>query len=628
MGMTPDEIQAAIEKALKRSTEKPTRRPIRAAIQGASMGFSDEAEALGLSALRGTSYDDEIARSRGKLEQYRKDYPIEALGAELGGGVLTGVLTGGVGGGATLGRMAAQGLVQGAITGAGTADGNLSDRATGAAIGGVGGAILAPVAGVALSGLGAGVSAMAKSMFGQRGATAVQNELQRLVKEGGTTVDEVIDAIANGTLMVENQTLKKSIRAFYTGGGNAGETVRQTLTNRPAQTRDAAMAEMRKYLSGGTGTARAQQAAKVDAERGARKAAYAPYENMPAPPEVVDELSRVLQAAPQAANSIEAAMRARMAPPLVTQAENGAITFSRTPTVSEAELIRRAVKGNVDSLYRDPMTAVVAGELKGVEAGLRNTLDRNIPSLGAVRADVASQEAAAEAFDAGVKSLSGDANQVILDIEKIVSNPELLASYKRGFLATIERRALTSQRDSMIAKLADVEGKNTTENLILRSLFGPDEINGLMRKLKTASDSSSASNYVLKGSATQETQAAESRIGSSIGMSDVADAVTGSPSAIMSVVSKMVSSAASGLTDDQRAKVAQLLVSEYPDVVRAAMTDRSGADRLFEIIQKTAAIMNRGAQGGVATGTGLLGGTIASPNQGLTLNFNTPNDAQ
>lgn len=630
--MTPEELQAAIEAGLNQAAKSPTRRPIRAALQGASMGFSDEAEALARSVMGGSPYETELAQSRGKLEQYRKDYPLESLAAELGGGVATGIATGGIGMGgstATLGRMAAQGLAQGALTGFGSTEGGIENRLMGAAIGGAGGAVLAPVAGVAMKGLGAAVSATANAMFGLKGATAVQNELQRMAVESGMTVDEIVDGIAKGTIMAENSTLKNAVRALYIKGGLGGKIISDTMKARPEQTRTAAMDEMRSYLSGGTGTARAQQAATLEAQRAARKAGYSQFENAPAPQPVIQELMQALQRAPQAAATIDAAMTARGMPALTQRAENGAVTLSRQPTVAEAELIRRAVEGNVQSLYRDPMSAVTAEALKDVEGNLRSSLDTSIPALAAVRSDVAAQKAAERAFAAGEKALSGDANQVVLDIEKIVSDPNQLDAFKTGFLATIERRALTGQRDSMIAKLADIDGRGTAENMILRSIMSPDEIDALLQRLAVASKSSTASKYVLGQSATAGTQSAEARLGSGIGMGEIADAATLSPLALLSVATKLVTSAGVDLTDAQRASIARVLVSENPELVRAALVDQSGAARLADIIKRAASRLNSGAQGGVGSGAGLLGSALAAPrSEGLTLQFNTPNDAQ
>lgn len=635
---TAEEFNAFMAQAAK--NPEPTRRPWRAALQGASMGFSDEAEALARSFLGGSSYEDELAQSRGKLQQYRKDYPIEALAAEFGGGIATGIATGGLGMGgstATLGRMAAQGLAQGALTGFGTAEGGIENRLTGAAIGGVGGAVLAPVAGVALKGLGAAASATASAMFGRKGATAVQNELQRMASESGMTVDEIVDGIARGSIMAENSTLKNVVRALYVKGGEGGRIIEDTMRSRPAQTRMAAMEDLRSNLSGGTGTARAQQAATLEAQRRMRADAYAAFENAEVPQSVKQELERTIRRVPAAADDINEAMFASELPALTKIAPDGTVTLSRTPTVGEAELIRRVVNGRKESLYRDPQKAVIAEKLKDVESGLRGKLDEAVPALAAVRTDVAAQEAAKRAFDAGEKAFAGDANQVVLDIEKMIADPNQLDAFKTGLLATIERKAISPQKDAFIAKLADsgqvLKNGTTTppsaENMVLTSLLGPDEADALLQRLAIASKSSAASKYALTGSATAGTQSAESRLGSSIGASDLADAAMGSPTAMLSIVTKLVAEASVDLTDAQRAGIARVLVSENPELVRAALTDVSGMTRLIDIIKRTGSILNSGGQGVTGQGTGLLGGTFATPrSEGLTLQFNTPNDAQ
>jgi len=141
-------------------TSKPVEdQKLRSIAQGLTLGFSDEIEAAGKTAVskigqlfggEGKSYDDSLDEIRDKLEAYRGAKPMEALGYELGGAVVpalgAGLFTFGTGGAAvgtataarvapTLARAAKIGAIEGGIAGFGTGEGGFKDRAKSAAVG-------------------------------------------------------------------------------------------------------------------------------------------------------------------------------------------------------------------------------------------------------------------------------------------------------------------------------------------------------------------------------------------------------------------------------------------------------------------------------------------------------------
>jgi hypothetical protein len=77
------------------------------------------------------------------------------------------------------------------------------------------------------------------------------------------------------------------------------------------------------------------------------------------------------------------------------------------------------------------------------------------------------------------------------------------------------------------------------------------------------------------------------RTGSTITADDVANAVTGSPMAAFRVVSKMVGESNKGLSEQDRQRVAQILVSEDPEIVRKALKDESAMAYLQQKIAAT-----------------------------------------
>lgn len=138
--------------------EVPTQR-LRSIAQGASFGLADELEARARSFLPSETYEQAIKDVRGKLSAYREDRPLEALGYEVAGGLVTGLAGGGRALAATAGRTGAKAAAQelakavargattsaigqGAVSGAAGAEGGIENRLKGAAMGGAFGAAL------------------------------------------------------------------------------------------------------------------------------------------------------------------------------------------------------------------------------------------------------------------------------------------------------------------------------------------------------------------------------------------------------------------------------------------------------------------------------------------------------
>ena len=122
---------------------------LRTAAQGLTLGFGDEIEAGVRSIGSDDSYETIRDRIRGRLNQYSKDNPAEALGIEMASSL---VIPGGVartaavkGGKMALGKVAGYNASLGAGYGAGMSEGEsaseiAADAALGGAIGGIGGA--------------------------------------------------------------------------------------------------------------------------------------------------------------------------------------------------------------------------------------------------------------------------------------------------------------------------------------------------------------------------------------------------------------------------------------------------------------------------------------------------------
>ena len=593
--------------------EAAPRERMRMLAQGTTLGGADEAEAAAISATTGRPYEDVLNELRGRLKAYQEARPIESLLYEAGGAVLPAVgaallapFTGGSSTAAvapTLGRLAGRAALEGGAYAFGTGEGGFAERASrvlgGAATGAIGGAVL----GGATRAAGGAINALtdaARRVVGGRGSSIVENEIQRLAQQTGKTADEIAGDILNGRILAENETIKAAVRAYRAGGGEASTVISQAMIPRPAQTRTQAMDEMRKYLSdigqpsAIQGQRRGEEAAKV-----AERAAYAPFKTVDAPEDVSREVLSALEVVPEAITEVNKMFRGLVA---VTPPASGVgpanVTFTRPITLDEAERVRRAVSNAASSEYRGGFGG--AGEaFSEVEQRLRGLLDVASPELGAARATAAGVRAQRDSFEAGQTALAGDVNETLFNFSKI-TDPEKIDAYRAGLMAALEARAATGSRQSMIRNLTNEE---TKEGKILRAVMPQDALEDVLRRLETARASQVTTDYVLGGSPTSDTMMEAARRGSGLSFSDVTGVLSGSPEAMINVASNLAARFTRDLTDAERARVARILVSEDPDLVRRAITDEGAMAALQQRVQQLTAGATRGAgRAGAVTG--------------------------
>lgn len=628
--MTPAQ-RAAYESALSISKERtakkeavPTQRT-RTAAQGLTLGFADEIEARARALATGTPYEDVLNEIRGSTKAYQEARPIEAMAYEVGGAALPALasiaaapFTGGASTTAmapTLARMGLMGGLEGAAYGFGTGEGGVGERLARVPGGAVTGAIGGAAGGAAVRGAGGAVTALTDSvrrLVGRRGSSIVENEIQRLAEQTGRTTDQIADDIMKGRILAENKSIRQAVRGYQTSGGEPTRILTEGLAPRPAQTRTAAMQGMREYLSdAGEPSALQAQRRSEDLTRTAEREAYSQFETVPAPDEVVSALGDTLSRVPSASKEVEIALRAQTGQaPFYKILDDGSVEFTRTPTLMEAERVRRAVGNRATALYKESMGG--AGEaVSGAEGALRGAVDVSSPQLAATRAQAAASRTQRDTFKAGKNALTGDVNERMMEFSELTS-PEDINAYRAGLMAALEARATTGSKQSMIRNLTNPE---TKEGVILRQVFPEDQLDDVLYKLETASEAQATAGKVLSGSDTAATLAENARRGLGLSASDMMGALSGSPDALISVAQKVAGRFGRDLTDAERGRVAQILISEDPDFVRRAITDESGLAALQRRIEEISAQLTKGARrsstvGGAQPGAAMSGTAV------------------
>ena len=618
----------------------PTQR-LRSMAQGATMGGADEMEASLRSAVTGETYEQALADIRGKMKAYQQQSPLEALAYEgLGGvGLAAGatLATGGAAAPLTGPRVAtsvapivkgilgttALGGAQGGITGFMTGEGDLMERAARVPQSTMMGATLAPA--VQLGFMGAGkltdsVLDAARRLTGGRGGKAVEAEIQRLAGDTGLTTDEIVQRIANGEILAENQTLLRAVRGLYAQGGQASTTLQKSLGARPAQLRKDALTDIQKTLVSDLTPfnlgPRPENVLKYfkqsdDAARASERQAYGQAFGTGG---VIDanllgSLTDALKRSPGAVRDINEIYTAQTGKkPFFSFDKKGDVKFSKAPTLEDAEIIRRGIQANIDSAYtggRGP----VGEALKPVEGALRESIDASSSALAAARQQASVLRGGRKAFQEGRTVLSKSADEVDVYMDSIADNPAMLSAFRAGTMDAIRKQMGTGRVTSMMSRLANPESK---EGGILRSIYPGDQLDSILTRIGTAAQSQEAKNYVLGQSATAATLLEAKRTGSSITADDVANAVGGNPMAGFRVLTKMLKDSNAGMSEKDRQRVAQILTSEDPNIVRNALVDDSAMAALQERLRR----LGRVATSSVPYGAGYIGATMPRNQEG------------
>ena len=614
----------------------PTQR-LRATAQGLTLGSSDEIEARLRSAVTGRPYEEILAEIRGQLRAYQQQSPLESLGYEAFGGVLpAAAITAATGGAATpitapmtgarvaslvrglLGTSAIGGA-QGGVTGFMTGEGDIYDRLARIPQSTAIGATVAP--GVQLVTMGLGgltnkVLDFARRVTGNRGGRAAEAEIQRLAQESGLTTDEIVDRIAKGEIMAENQTLLAAVRGLYAQGGEAGTTIGKALRGRPDRLRSEVLTDMQQKLISGLDPtfvgprpqnenvlryfrATDDQAKKIENE--AYKAAYGTGGVIDA--NLLGSLTDALKRSPSAIKDINDIYIAQTGKkPFFSFDKKGEIVFARTPTLEDAEIIRRGLQTTINQAYTSGRGGV--GEaLKDVESSLRAAIDNSSSALAGARQQAATRRTARDSFNEGRGVFSKSADEIAIYVEQIANNPGALNAFRAGTMDAIRARMGTGRAKSMMGLLANPD---TKEGAILRTIYPMDELESILTRISTAAQSQAAKGYVIGGPSTAPTLLQAARTGANVNAEELASAAQGNPFAAFRVANKLIGETNKNMSERDRNLVAQILVSENPNLVRNALVDASGMATFQQAVNRAMRTVSKT----VPYGVGYLGATF------------------
>ena len=601
---------------------------LRTVAQGLSFGFADEIEAAVKSLLPESmgGRDYEVIRDelRGKLTEYKTANPGEAITLEVAGAFIPSVMMSMTGAGApvagsNLARIAKVAAGESALTAIGSSEADMfsgqgvQDVGLGTAVGTAAGTA-AEVAMGKLGKLGRAVIDYARRKM--KGAdTAIQKELLRLAKATGLTVDEIVQDVANGRIMADNATLTAAIKGMVTEGGEVKPTILSASESRRQATTQQAKESMSRALSPDISDpnilrARAATEAEIQAkESGAYSSIYSKPESQAVNQDVSDQILTIARRSPEIRAELDANYTLEGSSPLFETLEDGSIVFAKTPTLEDAEGVRRVLKDEAGALY-DAKKGRRAKKTEEYEKELRTAVDAFSPEMGTARANYASMMSQNEQFQAGRKALSMNADELEILVGRL--NPAELEAFRAGAMANINDKARRS--GTTIENLAKEDMQLGT---VLRILLPEEQAAGVVQDVSRAAEATSMDKLIQPRaqSMTQALQREAQLRGGGIAMDDVARGIGGDPLAMIKLAVNMVPSG-EGLTDRQMVEVAKILYSESPELVERALKDNTVFGELLKKLEKAAAkIAQAGRTAGAQQGAKVPSGS----------NLNVPN---
>ena len=622
----------ALKKSLAGNVESQKGRTF---AQGLTFGFADEAEAAIRSTFSGEDYTEVRDNIRKQLADYARQNGGEALALEVAGSAipsLVGMFIPALGQSATaanvsrlaslanklkqaptLKTMAGVGAAEGGVAGLGyseadTVGGTLQDVATGTALGGT----LAPVAGMAVS---KGISSIgdlvseASKKIGKQGATAVEQELRRIAKATGKTEEELISDVMDGRLVSDNRTLAATIRALSSKSDDAKSVLSESYERRGKQTQKAFQEARDMELYGSTGAPNIQGLDELDDQQDFIGQLYRQASKDPeiATPEVNDVLNRIKQFNPGlikavTQDSVVTTPAVRANPLLGIKGSPELTERVFKPTIDQAEAVLRQLKKDADSVFRgntNPITTygITGEQLKDVIKDLESQIDFSSPTMRQARATAAKRFSERDALKLGrtMATKPADAQEELMrefvTARKEVT-PEQNLMMRRGAAQTFRGKDDRSSRFAQARSFADPESREVN----LLDMLGADSTD-ISKKAQLMDDVNIMRGIVdpSKGSVTQFAQEASNKFGVNVNPAEILSALNGDVAGWLSLGTKVVKGLfKSGLSEQEYADLARLLVNEDPSIIRKALLGSEAneeiANQIKQIIDKSGII--------------------------------------
>jgi len=575
--------------------------------QGATLGFADELIARARSLSPNVTYDEAVADERSALEKSREQFPVQSIAYEVGGAFVPGLIAAPFTGGTSLLpsigrataltttrvapsllRAAAVGAGESAVYAVGSGDGEAtsSDIAKDATIG----LIANPAAQKAFQLAAVTLKSLVRPFFKGKRATAVENEIMRIVESTGEPVESIIDRVRNGEIIADmSPVVATELRAIYAKGGKGAQAISDKLIDRSGRLRDETIENIQSDLAPMAPKGNVQMAISKKAkelEKAESNAYQEIFDNsLPMGSNSVTAVSSTIRDAlqdfPQLRSMVNGILKAKRLPPVFSVKEKQ-VELIRQLDLETVEVVRRALKDRVSKSFNSG-DGTLGSALDTREKELRKFIDEYSPELAATRAKWSAIQSAKDGFDKGKKILGKSADDAEEYFEEISSNPEVLEAFRAGVASAIRKKGGQGSRQGLIMKLDDIR---SGERAILEKIYPGETLDDIVKRINNSRQAFTTEGKVLQGSQTTFTDEAITRQGASGAAGDIIDIITagvvGKTKAAIRLVKRGMGKQADLLSEDELEQVSQMLIEENADVIEAALKGRISSEALAE----------------------------------------------
>ena len=622
-----DEIGQQTGTTFQASTSQiaPESERLRTAAQGFTFGFSDEIEGFVRSILPGgREYEVERDELRKRLADYKRANPYEALTAETAGALATMFIPGlnvarGVqaakAGAQSLGRVGAVGAGEGLAYGVGSSEAeDLKGMALDGASGMVTGAFVPTALTAGFRGIGSvgrAFSDFIQEKMGVKANDAVQQYLQGLADQAGKSKEEIIADLAADKVITDNATVNAALKSFILEGGKPANDLLAFIKDRRGRLEAEGESALRGQLAPGMGDNVLNEFADMtDALKRSEGSQYteifAAHPTVPKP--IANAVQQALQRYGAVREELGALYQARNVVPLFKVGDDGAVELVRTPSLEDADIVYRILRDETSKLYRDG-SGTRAGVMKEYRDSLKQQLDTEFADLGEARANYSLAQKSAERFDDGYSAINKDVDATAR-MMRGMSETEL-ASFRAGVFAGLRNRI----RRSKGGTFRDLAEERTQVGDLLRLVAPEESIDDLVRQLETTAEARATALAMPQraGSQTQPLQRAQQRQAQRQQTAqEVVEGVTlgAGPAMLSRVLRQTVDriTQPKELTEAQRQQIVDVIISQDPQMLERAFTNRTSFDELVQVIDSMANRFAPAARtAATQQGVGLLG---------------------
>ena len=426
----------------------------------------------------------------------------------------------------------------------------------------------------------------------------VEDELIRIVQDSGFTIDEIIEKVSKGEIIPEmSEEAAKVVAGFASKAGPGSAIIRNAINSRKNEFVENVYSSLQKDLAPDV---KNQNIFKTFAdntkklEKSESDAYDAIWESTAG--QTFDEIDGIVLGIAQKSKQSRARINKYLDdngfPDIFKVNKRGELELKRSLTLEEGEIIKRA--------FMDAKTSAKNSGLKNksktmgeYENEVKEILDGISPELQKTRQNWAMIKDAVDKYEIGKKVFGQNPEEFAVEFQKLVDagNEDAIAALRAGAASALKLKSMSPSALGTITKLADRDlGLNQKERVILEILYPGELLEDIITKINQARGSIVASSRTFGGSPTRERGGAADRVGIGQTVTNLGRILT-SGGADIGAAKNIVSSffragEAPEFTNKEYEKIAELIISDDPEVLRKALTDTTKIDGALQIIRK------------------------------------------